>query len=193
MDDPFPRGGSADAGFCTRFRWRLGAGERRGLGRLCGASVAPALECRGEGAGGAREFPAWEARRRSRPPPRDIALAVVDVAQPRLQLRSRVRREVPGNRGQKAFEEIMPRAADQPLHSWNATQIRLTRLNPSTNAMSSTSRLQDSMKDRADTRAPPSQSPPISESMDDGRQQFTRSLNVPRDVHICTFGPFGPT
>ena len=28
--------------------------------------------------------------------------------------------------------------------------------------------------------------------MDDGRQHFTRSLNVPQDVHICTFGPFGP-
>ena len=39
-------------------------------------------------------------------------------AQARLQLRSRIRREVPGNRGQKAFEEIMPRAADQPLHDF---------------------------------------------------------------------------
>ena len=56
-----------------------------------------------------------------------------------------------------------------------------------------TSRLQDSMKDRSDTRASPSQSPPISESMDDGRQHFTCSLNVPQDVHICTFGPFGPS
>ena len=28
--------------------------------------------------------------------------------------------------------------------------------------------------------------------MDDGRQHFTCSLNVPQDVHICTFGPFGP-
>ena len=39
-------------------------------------------------------------------------------AQARLQLRSRIHREVPGNRGQKAFEEIMPRAADQPLHDF---------------------------------------------------------------------------
>ena len=27
-------------------------------------------------------------------------------------------------------------------------------------------------------------------STDDGRQHFTRSLNVLQDVHICTFGPF---
>ena len=28
--------------------------------------------------------------------------------------------------------------------------------------------------------------------MDDGRQHFTRSLNVLQYVHICTFGPFSP-
>ena len=75
--------------------------------------------------------------------------------------------------------------------SWKAAQIRLTRLNPSTNAMSSTSRLQDTMKDRADTRASPNQSPPISESMDDGRQHSTRSLNVPQDVKYARSGRLG--
>ena len=28
--------------------------------------------------------------------------------------------------------------------------------------------------------------------MDNRRQHFMRSLNVLRDVHICTFGPFWP-
>ena len=48
-----------------------------------GARARPAsLERRGQGAGGSRELPAWEARRRSRAPLRGLALAVVGAAQP---------------------------------------------------------------------------------------------------------------
>ena len=74
LDDPFPRGGSADGRFCTRFRRRSGAQGRPWAERLRDASVAPALERGGEVTDGAREFAARGARRRSRPALRDIAL-----------------------------------------------------------------------------------------------------------------------
>ena len=48
LADPFPRGGLADARFCTTFRCRSGARERSRVECLCDASVAPAPERRGK-------------------------------------------------------------------------------------------------------------------------------------------------
>ena len=88
---PSPRSPSPGGPFARRVsRWgkrnevappigRVGATR---AGGVCDAGLAAALERGGEGAGGAREFPGWEARRRSRAPPRGIALAVVGVAPP---------------------------------------------------------------------------------------------------------------
>lgn len=75
--------------FCTRLRGRSGTRERPGVERIRDASVAPALERGGEGAGGTREFEARGAHRRSGPALRALALVVVDVAQPRTSRQAR--------------------------------------------------------------------------------------------------------
>ena len=82
MDGPFPQGGSADARWCARFRRRRRARECRGVERVGEESVAPGLERGGEGASGARESAAREARRRSGPALRHLALVVVDSESP---------------------------------------------------------------------------------------------------------------
>ena len=61
-------GGSVDAGRWTRFKRGSGSARRGEPRGFCAAGLTASLERRGEGAGGARELPTWEARGRSRAP-----------------------------------------------------------------------------------------------------------------------------